>query len=590
MFGFVFVLIGGDKNENSSITEGGIELKALKLGTKINLIVLCVIIGLSGIITVVANIQITHGMKKATVEKVKAVLQLAYQYIDEKYKGDWMIKDGALYKGNVKMNHNDEIVDQIGKLVNGNVVIFQNDVRVATNIKKNGKRVIGTTVPEKIANIVLKQGKTYFGEVETLGETFQAAYMPIKNADGESIGIFCVSMHQRHIDATISSLFKTLIISTLVVLIISTLIVLWFTRNIHRRLTVVSNALQHAGEGNFTVNIQDDAQDEIGQIIHSYNKMREDLKELFKHVTIAAEQVAASSEELTASVEHTAQAIEQVSSGTRKIASGAETEASKIEASATALEQMAQGVTNIANHSVAITDLSKQMIIQSEDGGNSVQKTVEQMNEIQQSVSKSKEMINVLHERSKEIGTILDVISEIADQTNLLALNAAIEAARAGEQGKGFAVVADEVRKLAEQSRESAKRIAELIFGIQKDTENTVQMMEQAIQSVKGGMEISQETTQKFNAIMESTRDASAQLEDITATVQQISAGIQELSSTVSELASVAKKSTTISEEIAASAEEQFASMEEITSTAKSLANMAEELQEQVRKFKFEGE
>ncbi|SFA39881.1 methyl-accepting chemotaxis protein [Parageobacillus thermantarcticus] len=565
-------------------------MKTLKLGTKINLIVLCVIICLSGMITIVANIQITQGMKKATVEKVKAVLLLAYQYIDEKYKGDWMIKDGELYKGNVKMNHNYEIVDQIGKLVDGNVVIFQNDTRVATNIKKNGKRVVGTTVPKQIANTVLGQGKTYFGEVETLGETFQAAYMPIKNSDGENIGIFCVSMHQRHINSTISALFKTLIISTLVVLIISALFILWFTRKIHRRLTAVSNALQQAGEGNFTVDIQDDGKDEIGQIIHSYNKMREDLKNLFKHVTIAAEQVASSSEELTASADHTAQATEQVSSGTRKIASGAETEASKIESSATALEQMAQGITNIADRSVAITDLSKQMIHQAEDGGNAVQKTVEQMNSIQQSVSKSKEMINVLHERSKEIGTILDVIREIADQTNLLALNAAIEAARAGEHGKGFAVVADEVRKLAEQSRESAKKIAELIFSIQEDTENTVQMMEQAIQNVRGGMEITQETTQKFNAIMESTRDASAQLEDITATVQQISAGIQQLSSTVNELASVAKRSTTISEEIAASAEEQFASMEEITSAAKSLANMAEELRELVDKFKFEQE
>jgi methyl-accepting chemotaxis protein len=226
------------------------------------------------------------------------------------------------------------------------------------------------------------------------------------------------------------------------------------------------------------------------------------------------------------------------------------------------------------------------MIAQAEDGVESVKKTVEQMISIQQSVSKSEEMINMLHERSKEIGSILDIISQIADQTNLLALNAAIEAARAGEYGKGFAVVADEVRKLAEQSQESAKQIAELIFSIRKDTENTVQMMEQATQNVKSGIDISQETAQKFNIILESTRNVSAQLEDISATVQQISAGIQELSSTVNELSAVAKENAATSEEIAASTEEQLASMEEITSAAKSLANMAEELQKLVRKFK----
>jgi methyl-accepting chemotaxis protein len=565
---------------------GGVELKKLKLGTKINLIVLGVIIFLSGAIAIVANVQITQGMKKATLEKVKSNLALAYQYIDEKYKGDWMLKDGDLYKGNVKINHNYEIVDKIGKLTNGTVTIFQNDTRVATNITKNGKRAVGTTVSEKIANTVLKEGKTYFGEAKVLGETYQTAYMPLKNSNGEIIGIFYIGTPQKYVNSIISSLFKTLIISTLAVLIVSALIILWFTRKIGIRLTSVSNALKQAGEGNFTVDIKNDAHDEIGQIIDSYNKMRENLASLFKHVTIAAEQVAASSEELTASADQTALATEQVSTGIQQVANRAEIQTSRIESSAASMEQMAQGVANIADRSAAIADLSVQMIAQAEDGEESVKKTVEQMNSIQQSVSKSEEMINMLHERSKEIGSILDMISQIADQTNLLALNAAIEAARAGEHGKGFAVVADEVRKLAEQSRESAKQIAELIFSMQKDTENTVQMMKQATQNVKSGIDISQETAQKFNIILESTRNVSAQLEDISATVQQISAGIQELSSTVNELSAVAKENAATSEEIAASTEEQLASMEEITSAAKSLANMAEELQELVRKFK----
>ncbi|MBB5325980.1 methyl-accepting chemotaxis protein [Anoxybacillus tepidamans] len=561
-------------------------MKKLKLVTKINLIVLGVVIFLSGVSLFVANVQITEGMKKVIVEKVKSNLALAYQYIDEKYKGDWMLKDGDLYKGNAKMNHNYEIVDEIGKLVNGAVTIFQNDTRVATTIIQNGKRAVGTTVSEEVSNTVLKEGKTYFGEAEILGETYQTAYMPIKNSNGENIGIFFIGVSQKYVNSAVSSLFKTLIISILAVLIISAVVVLWFTRKIRMRLTSVSNALKQAGEGDFTVDIKDDVHDEIGQIIDSYNKMRENLANLFKHVTVAAEQVAASSEELTASADQTALATEQVSTGIQQVANSAENQTSRIESSATSMEQMAQGVANIADRSAAIADLSVQMMAQAEDGEESVKKTVEQMSFIQQSVSKSEEMINMLHERSKEIGSILNMISQIADQTNLLALNATIEAARAGEHGKGFAVVADEVRKLAEQSRESAKLIAELIFSIQTDTENTVQMMKQATQNVKSGIDISQETAQKFNIISESTKMLQTQLEDISATVQQTSAGIQELSSTVNELSAVARENAATSEEIAASTEEQLASMEEITSVAKSLANMAEELQELVRKFK----
>ncbi|GMO01398.1 methyl-accepting chemotaxis protein [Parageobacillus thermoglucosidasius] len=560
-------------------------MKKLNLGMKINLFVLSVIIVLAAIITVIADVQITNGMKKAAIEKVKSDLALAYQYIDKKYEGDWVLKDGGLYKGDTKITHNYELVDEIGRLTGGTVTIFQENTRVATNVIRNGKRAVGTTVSDEVAKVVLKEGKTYFGEAEVVGEKYQTGYMPIKNANGENIGIFYIGAPQKFIDSTISSFLTTFILSTFIVLVVSALIILWFTRKIRIRLSSVSNALQQAGEGNFTVEIEDRSHDEIGQIADSYNKMKENLANLLKHVTTAAEQVAASSEELTASADQTALATEQVASGIQQVANGAEIQTSKVEANATALEQMAQGVTNIADRSTVITDLSRQMTIQAEDGGNSVQKTVEQMNEIQQSVSKSEEMINVLHERSKEIGTILDVISEIADQTNLLALNAAIEAARAGEQGKGFAVVADEVRKLAEQSRESAKRIAELIFSIQKDTENTVQMMKQATQNVKTGIEISQETMQKFSLILQGMKDISSQLEDISATAQQISAGIQELSSTANELAVVAKENAATSEEIAASTEEQLASMEEIASAAKSLENMAEELQKLVRTF-----
>ncbi|MED3667710.1 methyl-accepting chemotaxis protein [Geobacillus proteiniphilus] len=560
-------------------------MKSFKLGTKMNVMFSCTIVLLTTVIMTVASIQIKEGIKKETLERVKSNLILAYRYIDEKYKGNWMLKDGMIYKGETQINGDNQLVDEIGKMIGGTVTIFQNDTRVATNIILHGQRAIGTTAPKPVVNKVLKEGGTFFREVEILGEWYQAAYMPIKSHNGEIIGMFYVGIPQKHVNTVVSSLFRMLLLSAVAVLAIAASVTVWFTRHIRVRLDAVSKALQQAGEGDFTVTLNDGARDEIGQIVESYNKMRDNLSELLARVTAASEQVAAAAEELTASAEQTVLSTEQVSAGIQEVANRADIQSSKTDATAASMEQMAKGVASIVDRSTAIADLSVHMIAQAEDGGKSVEKTVEQMNAIQQSVLQSEKVIRSLQERSKEIESIVNIINQIAEQTNLLALNAAIEAARAGEHGAGFAVVADEVRKLAEQSQESTKQIAHLIARIQQDIENTAQIMGDVIQNVQSGMNTSQETSQKFHVILKNTKTISAQLEDVSASVQQLSAGIQELDSTITELAATAEKTMETSKEMAASAEEQVASMEEITSSAQSLANLSETLQEIAQTF-----
>ena len=242
---------------------------------------------------------------------------------------------------------------------------------------------------------------------------------------------------------------------------------------------------------------------------------------------------------------------------------------------------------HIADISSAVTDLSQHATLQANEGGQVVQETKNQMQSIHSSVTDSNTKIQTLHERSQQITSILDVITSIADQTNLLALNAAIEAARAGEHGKGFAVVADEVRKLAEQSQESAKQIFELIRGIQTETEQSVNIMAKVSDDVQNGLRVTDEAIAKFQVIMTSMNEITPRMEEVSSASEQMSASVQEVTAVTEDLAFSAKGNAAASEDVAASTEEQLASMEEINASAQALAHMADELKQLVSQFKY---
>ncbi|MGC5327899.1 methyl-accepting chemotaxis protein [Brevibacillus sp. SYSU BS000544] len=562
-------------------------ISKMKIGTRINLLVFLVLLLFSSVLLYSVNTIVENGLKSEALEKAKSDLALGYAYIDSKYEGDWKVEGDILYKGSQKINDNEKIVDEIGKMTGDTVTIFLGDTRVTTNVINEGKRAVGTKASETVAAKVLKEGQTFLGEANVVGKIYQAAYQPIRDASGTIIGIWYVGASQDTIDSVLSDVFFNFSIVLIAGTVISQLVTYLVVRRISQRLNKITDVLEEASQADFTKDVHVDSADEIGQLSASYNEMREGLKDLVQQVVVSSEQVASSSLQLAASSEQTSRASEQIAESVQVVAGGAEKQMKEAITGAQSIESMTEGISRIAQTTLQVADESRKTSEQAAEGNVAVKKVVRDFHLVRDSVEQSAQLIKELSSHSHEIGAIISSITGIAKQTNLLALNAAIEAARAGEAGKGFAVVADEVRKLAEESAKAASQISEIVYHVQVGTEKSVESMNTVEQTIHDGIASVQETEAKFGLIVETMEQIFNRIHEVSDTAEHLQSNSSSLNQYVNQMTNVAKEAFDNAQSIAAAAEEQLASMEEISSSSQSLSYVADEMMLKLNRFRF---
>ena len=496
---------------------------------------------------------------------------------------------------------NEAFVDGMKRLSGLDVTFFKGDTRVMSTITQNGKRIVGTRLDNPaIEEAVLKRGQEVFRDAAILGEPYKTAYWPVKDIDNKTVGIWFVGQSTReYLDENRKSMLLSLG-GMLVIAAILAVFSIIFGRRLAGPIKAVTEYSSAVSGGALDARLEVKATDEVGILAGSLQTMVEHLKlriaeseqksrEASEHsekamaamrdADTARENAEGSRTAILQAAESVDQVVNALSAATEELSAqveqssrGAESQRSAVASAATAMDQMNTSVREVAHNATVAAEGSESAREKAAQGADVVVRSAAALSGVQGSTDTMTREVEELGKQAESIGAIMSVINDIADQTNLLALNAAIEAARAGEAGRGFAVVADEVRKLAEKTMQATKEVGDAIKGIQQGTQRSIDAMGDASRNVDNARNLATESGDSLARIVAESQRVAGQIQTIAAAAEQQSSASEEIAGTL--------------ERINIMAAENAVAMTESSRAVIELARQTNELQQLVSKLR----
>lgn len=549
-----------------------------RLRLKIMLVALLPMILMAVIVGISATRNMKEGMRQEMMYALKTEAHSLEQLYDAVNNDTYSVSGDKLMKGSFNVTDETDFLDSFVEGTDMQVTVFYGGTRMATTLKdQSGNRLTGTKADEAVTKAVTQDGKTVEEYNITIdGEKYYACYAPLKDSGDKVIGMVFAGKPVTEVQALINERTSHIVIVELVMIVLAIIVIFLLTKGIQVGLQAAEKAVHGLSNGDLTVAVESKAMrrnDELGDMAKGVAVLMNQLLEVVNHIRTSSEQLLKSGTDLSNMATQTSSTADDISKAIEEISQGAVSQADEIERASHEVDTMGQLIGHIADN-VAELDQGTQEIKGSSDRSIDIIRDLTESNDrSMEAVRHISRQVNATNESALKIRAAVDLITSIAEETNLLSLNASIEAARAGEQGRGFAVVAGQIQKLAEQSNESAGSIADIIGELLKDSENSVQVMEEV-------QKIMNEQQEKLQATRKQIAEVGDGISGAAQAAGMIRQQTEHCNSARANVADVISNLSAISEQNAASTEETTASMEEMNAAINLLAESARQLQE----------
>lgn len=565
--------------------------KGMRLAFKLSLTVAIPLL-LITIIGIVISASKQNSMSKNLVEReisgIAASVRETYTEMDN--GADFTLNGDTFKKGNVTLSENYELIDTLKQERDVELSVFYGDTRVLTTLKdSSGKREINTKMSKEVYD-TLQTGKDYYAsDLQLFGTPYAGYYVPLYQPGSDKVvgSIFC-GRSQEEVNEALRNTIISMVIPMLLVFVIAIAIGMFIVTRIVKHLDGAVENLGTLSNGMLNLEMKKDLvvrKDEVGDIARAIQRLIESMRDIITNITTSSQALQGFSEEFAASFDHIAESINNVNIAVDEIANGSSSQAAetmsasqKVTQMGTALDETTANVETLGSSSVKMREYNK-----------TAAKNLDELSAISETTKSSVLLVqnqtNQTNDSAQEIREATELITDIANQTNLLSLNASIEAARAGENGRGFAVVADEIRNLSEQSRESAEHIVEIVNTLIANSNTSVTTMNEVAENIRTQNNKIEETGEMFRSLNKEIAEVTEAIEKIRKQTEALDVQKKEVLDIVDGLAAIAEQNAAGTEETSASMAEFHEIIDSCHEATSELTKLAQDLADHTERF-----